>query len=154
MSQSDYQIFCPLSKLDNNFAQVLHHYAKCAKMFGKITFTPLKPSKVSSVTKALDEEAEIMLSHCQKGDKIVALAERGQTFNSLQFAQKLENMEPAKVKFLIGSASGLSKRILERADLTLSLSPMTFPHQMAISMLSEQLYRALSIRHNHPYHRE
>ena len=86
---------------------------------------------------------------------VVALDEAGLAFSSAAFADKLRTWtEPSRpVAFLIGGAEGLDAPVLERADVRLSLGPLTLPHMLARVVLAEQLYRAQSILAGHPYHR-
>ena len=85
----------------------------------------------------------------------VALDERGREFSSDAFAKWFERMtgQGRDIAFLIGGADGLAPDIRKSADLTLRLSAFTLPHALARVVLAEQLYRAVSIMQNHPYHR-
>lgn len=87
----------------------------------------------------------------------IALAERGKVYNSLQFAERLEKLasyQSSNLLFVVSDADGFEKDELSEADELLSLSALTFPHELAVVVLAEQIYRGLSIIHNHPYHRE
>jgi 23S rRNA (pseudouridine1915-N3)-methyltransferase len=88
---------------------------------------------------------------------VIALDEHGKTMPSAAFSQQLarwrDDGRPA-VSFLIGGADGLDPAFVKAADLTLSFSPLTWPHQLVRIMLAEQLYRATTILSGHPYHRE
>ena len=84
---------------------------------------------------------------------IISLTEEGKFFNSQEFSTLLMNYNNRKVSFLIGDADGLSNDIKSSSDLLLSLSPLTFPHELARLILIEQIYRAVSISLNSPYHR-
>jgi 23S rRNA (pseudouridine1915-N3)-methyltransferase len=88
---------------------------------------------------------------------VVALDERGKSITSGAFAQQLmrwrDDGRPA-ASFIIGGADGLDPALAGKADLVLSFSPLTWPHQLVRIMLSEQLYRATTILSGHPYHRE
>jgi 23S rRNA (pseudouridine1915-N3)-methyltransferase len=85
----------------------------------------------------------------------VALDLGGEMPDSLRFSGMLERWlgSSRKVCFLIGGAEGFDRAVLDRADATLSLGPMTWPHMLVRVMLVEQLYRARSIAAGHPYHR-
>lgn len=86
---------------------------------------------------------------------LVLLDEGGTLVTSEEFSLRLEgwlNTAARTVVFLIGGASGVSKSLRERADWCWSLSPMTLPHGLAAVVATEQLYRALTIQHGHPYH--
>ena len=88
--------------------------------------------------------------------RLVALDERGQSLDSSAFAALLGRWQDeglGDLAFVIGGAEGLSPTVLERADLTLSLGPMTWPHLLARVLLAEQLFRAQCILDGHPYHR-
>ena len=84
---------------------------------------------------------------------IISLSEEGKSFNSHEFSSLLLNFENKKISFFIGDADGLSNNIKSNSDLLLSLSPLTFPHEIARLLLIEQIYRAVSISQNSPYHR-
>ncbi len=97
-----------------------------------------------------EEEGEKLLLKA-KGF-LVALDERGKELTSREFARFLE--KHPTLTFLIGGADGLSDRVRERADLLLSLSKMTFQHDVARIVLLEQLFRAQEINRGSPYHRD
>ncbi|WP_288263052.1 23S rRNA (pseudouridine(1915)-N(3))-methyltransferase RlmH [uncultured Prochlorococcus sp.] len=84
---------------------------------------------------------------------IICLCEEGKQFNSVELCALLLNFKNKKINFLIGDTDGISLDIKERSDLLLSLSPLTFPHELARLILLEQIYRAISISSNSPYHR-
>ena len=89
-------------------------------------------------------------------DYLVALDERGKSLTTLQLAKWLEErrQDGRDLAFVIGGPDGLGPAILVKASLRWSLSALTFPHAMVRVILAEQLYRAHSVLHNHPYHRE
>jgi len=84
---------------------------------------------------------------------IIVLSEEGKQFNSVELCSLLLNFKNKKINFLIGDTDGISSDIKENSDLILSLSPLTFPHELARLILIEQIYRAVSISSNSPYHR-
>ena len=84
---------------------------------------------------------------------IICLSEEGKQFNSIELSSLLINFKNNKINFLIGDTDGISSNIKEKSDLLLSLSPLTFPHELARLILLEQIYRAISISKNSPYHR-
>jgi len=84
----------------------------------------------------------------------ISLSEEGKTYSSYELASLLLNFNNKKIVFLIGDADGLSSDVKSTSDLVLSLSPLTFPHELARLILVEQIYRAISITHKSPYHRE
>lgn len=86
---------------------------------------------------------------------VIALTERGQLRDSLEFSHWLEEhfLKSRPLIFVISGAAGPGSDLLKRADQQLSLSPLTFPHKMARTILIEQFYRAQTIRSGHPYHK-
>ena len=84
---------------------------------------------------------------------IICLSEEGKQFNSIELTSLLLNFKNKKIIFLIGDADGISSDVKKQSDLLLSLSPLTFPHELARLILLEQIYRAISISNNSPYHR-
>jgi len=106
--------------------------------------------------KAIDKESKEMLKALTKfRGHVVALDVEGRMLSSrglAEFLRKRQDNSVGAFCFVIGGAYGLSKRIKERADTILSLSPMTFTHEMSRLILIEQLYRAASINAGTPYH--
>ena len=90
----------------------------------------------------------------KKNETLVTLNENGQYFTSKQLAKKLLNSHNQNITFVIGGASGLSSSLNSSASWQLSLSPLTFPHEIARLLLIEQLYRAKTISQGGPYHKE
>ncbi len=84
---------------------------------------------------------------------IVCLSEEGKQFNSIELTSLLLNFKNKKIVFLIGDADGITSDVKKQSDLLLSLSSLTFPHELARLILLEQIYRAISISNNSPYHR-
>ncbi len=102
-------------------------------------------------------EAELILAALPQSARLVALDEHGAAWSSRDFADRLAHWRDesvAEAAFAIGGAEGLDAAILDRADMVLSLGPMTWPHLLVRGMLLEQLYRAQQILAGHPYHRE
>jgi 23S rRNA (pseudouridine1915-N3)-methyltransferase len=102
------------------------------------------------------EEARAILAQIPEKSVIIALDERGKTLSSETFAARIADWRDANrpaLALVIGGADGLDEDVKTRADLVLSFSPMTWPHQMVRIMAAEQLYRAMTILSGHPYHR-
>jgi 23S rRNA (pseudouridine1915-N3)-methyltransferase len=116
----------------------------------------LPESRASSSASRKADEAKALRAALPEGI-VVALDERGKTLGSEAFANRLaqwrDDGKPA-LSFVIGGADGLDPAFVEGAALTLSFSPLTWPHQLVRIMLAEQLYRATTILSGHPYHRE
>lgn len=102
-----------------------------------------------------DEKARI-LAAIPGGSVTIALDERGKMLTTLQFSKHLETWmrQGRDVCFVIGGADGLDEDLKRSADLVLALSPLTLPHALVRVVLAEQLYRAVSLIRNHPYHRQ
>ena len=102
-------------------------------------------------------EATSILGALPAGGRLVALDERGALWSSRDLADRLaawRDQGLAELAFAIGGADGLGSAVLDRADVTMSLGPMTWPHLLVRGMLLEQLYRAQQILTGHPYHRQ
>ena len=99
------------------------------------------------------KEADAVLAALQPGEQLVVMAEEGQTFDSPAFAERLKGSGSERLVFVIGGAEGIDPALKARASWKLSLSPMTFPHELARLLLLEQLYRALTIQQGGPYHK-
>lgn len=131
----------------------LKHYTS----FEILTIPDLKKRKHLSEQQIKEKEGEIILKKIEKSDFIILLDERGKTYTSLHFSKyidKLQQQAHKRVIFLIGGAYGFSESIYQRANTKVSLSSMTFSHQMIRLFFVEQLYRAFTILNNEPYHHE
>ncbi len=101
-------------------------------------------------------EAELLVAAVPATAVIVALDEAGATLSSVAFARRIESWRDGgtgDLAFLIGGADGHGEAVRRRADLLLSLGPMTWPHLLVRGLVAEQLYRAQQILAGHPYHR-
>jgi 23S rRNA (pseudouridine1915-N3)-methyltransferase len=102
-------------------------------------------------------EGELVLARLKNDDFLILLDERGKSFTSIEWAQFLEKElmgSHKRIVFLIGGAFGFSQEIYQRANAKVSLSSMTFSHQMIRLFFLEQLYRAMTILRNEPYHNQ
>ena len=101
------------------------------------------------------EEADLLLDAIDPGSTVIALDRSGRNWSTEDLAKHIERLqlESSSIQLLIGGPNGLHRRCLDRADLTWSLSNLTFPHQLVRVILAEQIYRAFSILANHPYHK-
>lgn len=106
--------------------------------------------------KVKEEEGKSILRHIKSGDYVIALDVHGRVMSSEALAQKLKELpEQGKsdIVFVIGGSLGLSAEVLRQADLRLSFSAMTFPHQMMRAILLEQIYRSFKIQRGETYHK-
>ncbi|WP_346289396.1 23S rRNA (pseudouridine(1915)-N(3))-methyltransferase RlmH [Sphaerothrix gracilis] len=100
-----------------------------------------------------EKEGTQILSMLKSSDRLIALSEEGKTFSSLKLANFLAKANSNSLVFIIGGATGLSQALKQSATQLLSLSPMTFPHEIARLLLVEQLYRAKTILQGSQYHK-
>ena len=111
---------------------------------------------LSEINRVLSREGERVLKLVGDDDILVVLDIQGNSISSEAFAQLLEQWNisgKSRVNLVIGGSHGLSEEVKRRANYRLSFSPMTFPHQMAVLILSEQLYRGFKILKGEPYHK-
>ncbi len=100
-----------------------------------------------------EREAAAILAELRSDEQLVALSEEGRCLGSVQLAERLRDSGSGRLAFVIGGADGLTAALKQRASWLLSLSPLTFPHELARLLLLEQLYRAQTILQGGPYHR-
>lgn len=101
----------------------------------------------------INESKRFNIDNIRVNNIIICLTEEGQLFNSIELTSLLLNFKNKKINFLIGDADGIPSDIKNKSHLLLSLSPLTFPHELARLILIEQIYRAISISNGSPYHR-
>jgi len=100
-----------------------------------------------------EKEAESIRQTLRSDEWPVMLMEQGETLTSISFSERLRNLGSQRLAFVIGGADGLTAELKGLAHWKLSLSPMTFPHELARLLLIEQLFRAQAIQQGSPYHR-
>jgi 23S rRNA (pseudouridine1915-N3)-methyltransferase len=126
-------------------------------VFEIITLPELKNAKNMPVTEQKYKEGKKILQSFSNDDYIILLDERGKELRTVEFSRLLEKtfMLPKKrIVFVIGGPWGFSDDVYTRADLKISLSKMTFPHQLVRLLFLEQLYRVFTIINGEPYHHE
>ena len=155
------QIVCIGKLKEAYWRTACEEYAKRLSAFCRFSILELPESKLpdapsaAQISAALKEEGEEILSVSERSKRI-ALCIEGKALSSEQLAEKVEAFclaGSSSISFIIGSSFGLSDRVKQEADFRLSMSPMTFPHQLARVMLCEQIYRAFQISHNGKYHK-
>ncbi|WP_434978423.1 23S rRNA (pseudouridine(1915)-N(3))-methyltransferase RlmH [Daejeonia sp. YH14] len=118
----------------------------------------VKSSKNSTADHFKKEEGRLFLQHLEPGDWNILLDEKGKQYTSREFASKLDrqmmNSSIKRINFLIGGAYGFSEEIYQKAQEKISLSRMTFTHQMVRLFIVEQFYRAHQILSGKPYHND
>lgn len=125
--------------------------------FDLVEIADVKNAKNLSPELLKKEEGKLFLNQTENSDFIVLLDEKGKQFTSREFAGKIDNWMNSSVKkvsFFIGGAYGFSEEIYERANEKMSLSKMTFTHQMIRLFFVEQIYRADQILQGKPYHND
>lgn len=150
-----------IGKTDDNYVlEGVEKYLKRLKHYIKIEIQiipDLKKTKNLSEDEQKAKEAELFLKNIQSQDDVVVLDERGTELSSLQFADFLNKKMIASVQhlvFLIGGPYGFDKTVYSRANYKISLSKMTFSHQMIRLFFVEQIYRSFTILKGEPYHHE
>jgi 23S rRNA (pseudouridine1915-N3)-methyltransferase len=113
-------------------------------------------SRSRNASAAVEAEGQEVLGRVARPERLVLLDERGRQASSRDFSDWLDawQQDGRDLCFLIGGPDGVSQSVVERADLSLSLSPMTLPHGLARVLFAEQLYRAWTLLQGHPYHRD
>ncbi|MBN1250617.1 MAG: 23S rRNA (pseudouridine(1915)-N(3))-methyltransferase RlmH [Bacteroidales bacterium] len=125
--------------------------------FEIITIPDLKNTKNLKAEQIKQKEAELILKNITKNDFLILLDEKGKEFSSIEFSEFIEqknNIGIKQVCFVIGGAYGFSNDVYNRSNLLLSLSKMTYSHQIIRLFFVEQLYRAFTIINRIPYHNE
>ncbi len=124
--------------------------------FDIVTIPELKNTSSLTEQQQKDKEGELIMSHIQPSDVVVLLDERGVEQRSVEFAKWLQRMQNTarRLIFVIGGPYGFSSQVYGRANHQVSLSKMTFSHQMVRLIFVEQLYRACTIIKGEPYHHE
>lgn len=125
--------------------------------FGITYLADIKSTKKLSEKQQKTLEGENILKQIETGDFVVLLDEHGQEFRSIEFAQWMQKRMNSGIKrlvFVIGGPYGFSPEVYMRADGKISLSKMTYSHQIVRAIFTEQLYRAFSIIKGEPYHHE
>lgn len=116
----------------------------------------LKNASSLSKAQVKDKEGSLILASIGPKDMVILLDEHGKEYTSVEFAKEVERLTASgkNIVFVIGGAYGFSDEVYNRSDGKVSLSKMTFPHQMVRTVFTEQLYRAFTIIKGEPYHHE
>lgn len=137
----------------NDYVERIKHYTP----FDMEVIPELKNTKSLSMEQQKEKEGELILKALQPGDVVVLLDEHGKEFRSIEFAEWAEKKMHTvnkRLVFIIGGPYGFSKDVYAAAQEKISLSKMTFSHQMIRLIFVEQLYRAMNILADGPYHHE
>ena len=145
---------------DKNISEVVDLYSNRIKKYSNfeiVTLPDLKNAKSISVQEQQVKEGKRILKSVSGDDYVILLDERGKEYSTLEFSgvmKKLFMLPKKRILFIIGGPWGFSEEVYNRADLKLSLSKMTFPHQLVRLLFLEQLYRLFTIIKGEPYHHE
>lgn len=142
-----------IEQLTQMYVDRLGHYIK----FDLEIIPDLKKTKNLSEDQQKNEEGKLILNKLEKSDFVTLLDEKGKKYTSMQFAELINKRSVSGLKrlvFIIGGPYGFSPDVYSRANSKLSLSDMTFSHQMVRLFAVEQIYRAFTILRNEPYHHE
>ncbi len=135
----------------NKYIKRLEHYVP----FEMKVIPDIKNRKTLSEEQQKKAEGDLILSQLTSGDDLILLDENGKTFSSVIFSQWVEkqmNIGSKRIIFVVGGPYGFSKDVYAKAKFKISLSEMTFSHQMIRLIFVEQLYRAFTIIKGEPYH--
>ncbi len=148
-----------IGKTDNpQLIQLIEDYKKRLSFYVKFDFEiipDLKKSKNLNETQQKEKEGALILKKIKKSDTLILLDENGKQFNSVDFSNYLQKHMNSGIRnlfFVIGGPYGFSETVYKRANGKISLSKMTFSHQMVRLFIIEQLYRGFTILKNEPYH--
>ncbi|CAM1349845.1 23S rRNA (pseudouridine(1915)-N(3))-methyltransferase RlmH [Tenacibaculum crassostreae] len=142
-----------LIQLINNYENRLKHYVK----FELEVIPDIKNVKNLSESQQKEKEGELILSKLQPTDQLILLDDKGKQHTSIEFSQYLQKKMNSGIKQLvlvIGGPYGFSETVYQKSQGKLSLSKMTFSHQMIRLFIVEQIYRGFTILRNEPYHHE
>ena len=142
-----------LKEGEKEYLRRINHYCDIEK----IEINDLKKTKKLSINEIKQKEGKLILKQINREDKIILLDERGKEYKSLDFSiylNKKINFTRKNLIFITGGSYGFSNEIYTRADDIVSLSKMTFSHQMIRLFFLEQIYRSYTIINGKPYHNE
>ncbi len=150
-----------VGKIAKPFAEAAREYEKRLSRYDKVEVIELpdekEPARLSpsAIAQVMDKEGRNILGRVRREDAVVALCIDGQAQTSEQMADTISRlrMDGRRIVFIIGGSLGLSPDVIARADIRLSLSSMTMPHQLARVVLLEQIYRAFKIITGERYHK-
>ena len=138
---------------ENEYENRLNHYCN----FEQLTISDIKNGNKLSINDLKKKEGNLILSKIDKSELIILLDDKGKQYSSVDFSKFLQNKMLNSMKrlvFIVGGAYGFSDEVYARANSKISLSKMTFSHQMVRLFVVEQIYRAIAIQRNLPYHHE
>lgn len=147
-----------VGKLKNDaFMAAAADYIKRLGPYAKLTVSEVKQSPITdsfTAEHSSREESGRLMNALKEDDIVIVMDSQGEQMSSEKFAELLKNEGPSgqRLRFVIGGTAGLQEEVLKRAAKRISLSKMTFPHELARVVLLEQIYRAMTILNGKKYH--
>jgi len=139
-------------------SELVTEYVKRSRRFGDVVVQEVRAGRGNDPETARAEEGARIGAALKREDHVVLCDEKGPMLTTRGLAKLLQGRFSAggggRLVFVVGGAEGVDEAVRDRSDGALSLSGFTLPHELARVVLSEQIYRALSLIHGHPYHRE
>lgn len=156
-------IICIGKIKEKYFTDAISEYAKRLSLFCKFSVVELSEERIKSntpnqsqINEVIAAEGKRIMQKISPSDCVVAMCIEGKLMSSEELSKLIDNASvsgKSTIDFIIGGSYGLDESVKKRADVRLSMSRMTFPHQMARMILSEQIYRAYEISTNGKYHK-
>ena len=155
-------LICIGNLKEKYWAQAVEEYSKRLSAFCRFLVIQLNEERISNnpspgeIDRILNAEGKRILEKIPKNSYVISMCIEGKQISSNELSQKIEDISlsgKSSLCFIIGGSRGLSQQVKQRSDFKLSMSKMTFPHQMARVILCEQIYRAFEISSNGKYHK-
>ena len=152
-------VICVGKLKEKFFSEACDEYKKRLGAYCKLNIYELAETPASNAARAvsaLEEEGERILAKMPKDAYIICMCIEGTQMSSETLSEKISSLKcsgKSRICFIIGGSNGIDEKIKKKADLRLSMSPMTFPHHLARVMVLEQLYRAFKIEEGSGYHK-
>ena len=150
------KIVCVGKIKEDFFEKGIKEYTKRISGFSKFNIVEVKEVNTNDISKNIFQEGKNILEKINNDEYLITLEIKGKTLDSVEFANLISNKLTygySKITFVIGGSNGLDEAVLKRSDYSLSFSSFTFPHQLMRLILTEQIYRALTIINNKEYHK-
>lgn len=150
------KILCVGKIKESFFTEGIKEYKKRIEGYTKFSILEVKEVNTQDINKNILEEGKNLLSKITEDEYVITLEIKGKRIDSVELAKLIEEKQTygfSKITFVIGGSNGLSDEVIRRSNYHLSFSDFTFPHQLMRLVLSEQIYRALTIINNKEYHK-
>ena len=156
------KILCVGKIKESFYRDAISEYKKRLSKYCSLEIVEVADEKTSENSSDIEidiikaKEGERILKHIKERDFVISLAIEGKEMDSVSFSKYIENLTisgNSNIIFIIGGSLGLSNEVLNKSDFKISFSKMTFPHQLMRVILLEQIYRAMRIKNNEPYHK-